>query len=85
MSSKEYVINTIASIVDVDPEKINEETKLIDIAHDSIKLFELFIRLEKELQGTLTYEDVSHVESVGDVIHFISKRSLALSSHVEVC
>ncbi len=79
MSSKEYVINTIASIAKVDPEKIFEETKLADIAHDSIKLFELFIYLEKELQGTLTYEDVAHVESVGDVIQFVGMQSLKMS------
>ena len=81
MSTKEYIINVIASIVEADPQTITEETKLVDIAHDSIKLFELFIRLESELQGALTYDEVAHIESVGDVVRFMDVRSLATVSH----
>ncbi len=71
MDSKDQVINAIAEIVNLPKEAINEDTKLSDIAHDSIKLFELFIRLENEMEGTLTYDEVAHIESVGDVIRFI--------------
>ncbi len=81
MSTKEYIINTIADIVEVDPQTITEETKLVDITHDSIKLFELFIRLESELQGVLTYDEVAHIESVGDVVRFMDVRSLTTAPH----
>lgn len=71
MISKEYIIEVIAGVVAIDPAEITPETKLVDIAKDSIKLFELFIRLENELQGALTYEEIAHIESVGDVILFV--------------
>ncbi len=73
MSSKDYIISIISEVVNLPKETITTETKLVDIAEDSIKLFELFIRLENELKGTLTYEEVAHIESVGDVIHFVDK------------
>jgi acyl carrier protein len=75
MSSKEDIIKIISGIVHVDPSAIGTETKLVDIAHDSIKLFELFIRLENELKGVLTYEEVAHIESVGDVFKFVEARA----------
>ena len=71
MSTQDFVIKAIADIVNIPQEKVTLETKLGDIAHDSIKLFELFIRLENELKGSLSYEEVMHIESVGDVIRFV--------------
>ncbi len=84
MDSKDQVIKAIAEIVNLPKEVINEDTKLSDIAHDSIKLFELFIRLESEMKGTLTYDEVAHIESVGDVIRFIdlNKKGTILAEEV---
>ena len=81
MNSEDYIISIIADIVNVDKKEITTETKLTDVAHDSIKLFELFIKLENELQGTLTYEEVAHIESVGDVIRLVEAYSLERVSH----
>ena len=76
MGSKEYIIDIIAGIVELNPKEITEETKLVDIAHDSIKLFELFIRLENQLEGARTYDEIAHIESIGDVVRFIDGYSL---------
>lgn len=76
MSSYNKVVSTIAEVLTISADTITKDTKLSDIAHDSIKLFELFICLENELKGELLYEEIVHVETVGDVVEFLDKHEL---------
>lgn len=71
MLTKEKVISVMAEMLGVKETSITEESLIVDLAHDSIKLFELFVRFEKELGTDLTYEEVAHIESVADIFAFI--------------
>lgn len=74
MTVTEKVIGIIGEMLQISRDDIKEEDLISDLAHDSIKLFELFIRFEKEIGEPLSYEDVMHIETVGDVIAFATKK-----------
>nr|AAM97305.1 acyl carrier protein [uncultured bacterium CSLC2] len=71
MDSRDTIIEIIADTLQVPREQVREESKLIDLAKDSIALFELLIRLEKQFSHKVKYEDIAHIETVGDISAFI--------------
>ncbi len=74
MNTQEKVISVIAEVIKIHPDTISLDSKLEDITEDSIKLFELFIRLEKEMNGHISYEEVLKIETIRDVIEFIDHK-----------
>ncbi|MBI5405979.1 acyl carrier protein [Candidatus Kaiserbacteria bacterium] len=69
---RDTVISLIAGTLKVPAADIRDSSKLADIAPDSIALFELLVRLEKELGRRVEYEEIAHIETVGDVITYVA-------------
>jgi acyl carrier protein len=73
MNSQDKVIRAISEVLGISYESLTPETRLSNVAHDSIKLFELFIRLENEMSGKLTYDQVVTINTISDVVILIDK------------
>jgi acyl carrier protein len=70
MNTAEQITTIIAEALKVTPGAIKPETKLVDLAPDSIALFELLLRFEKMLGRSIAYEEIANIEIVGDIIRF---------------
>lgn len=70
MELSDLVIGIIAETLHVPRADIRADSKLIDIAADSIALFELLIAFEKTLGHHVQYDDIAHIETVGDIIAY---------------
>lgn len=71
MDVRDFVFAVIAETLDIPLAVIRDDSKIVDLANDSIKLFELLIRLENLLGHRVNYESIAHIETVGDVIAYI--------------
>ena len=71
MELRDTVIAIIADTLNAPREQVQNDSKLVDIAHDSIALFELLTQLEKTFEYRVKYEEIAHIETVGDVIAYI--------------
>lgn len=71
MELHDTVIGIIAETLNAPRAEIRDDSKLVDLAKDSIALFELLIQLEGTLGRRVKYEDIAHIETVGDVIAYI--------------
>jgi acyl carrier protein len=67
----DLVITTVAETLSIPRESIRNDSKLIELAKDSIALFELLLSFEKLLGRNVNYEDVVEIETVGDIIAYI--------------
>ncbi len=67
----DLVITTVAETLSIPRESIRNDSKLIELAKDSIALFELLLSFEKLLGRNVNYEDVAEIETVGDIIAYI--------------
>ena len=73
---KGQVIALVANKMDVDATSITEETHFInDLQSDSLDMAELVIDLEEEFDVTITDEDAQTIETVGQAIAFIERKS----------
>lgn len=73
MNTKEFVFSIIAQTFEIPVSGIFEHQRLVDVAPDSIKLFELLMRMERELGRSIKYEEIAHIETVGDIIATLSE------------
>ena len=73
MNPREISLSVIAYTLKVPAESLEDGQLLADIAADSIALFELLINFEKILGTAVDYEDVVTIETVGDVVAYVSK------------
>ncbi|MEK7604204.1 MAG: phosphopantetheine-binding protein [Patescibacteria group bacterium] len=71
MDVRDFVLTAIAETLDLPLAVVRDDSKLVDLAEDSIKLFELLIRLENLFSYRVSYEAIVHIETVGDVIAYI--------------
>jgi acyl carrier protein len=67
----DLVITTVAETLSIPRESIRNDSKLIELAKDSIALFKLLLSFEKLLGRNVNYEDVAEIETVGDIIAYI--------------
>lgn len=74
MSVLETVTGIITEMTKREPGEVSPESTISELANDSLQLFELFLRLEQEAGGALTYEEVAHIETVQDVVSFLEAR-----------
>lgn len=72
MELRNTIVDIIAEALKIPRADINDEDKLADIAKDSIALFELLIQFEKSLGRHVQYEEIAHIETVGDIIIYAS-------------
>lgn len=64
----------IANQLDLDPESITPESRLIeDLKADSLDVVELIMDLEQEFSTEIPEEDIAKVKTVGDILQFVTK------------
>lgn len=70
----EKIRRIIAEQLDMDPETITEESRLIeDLKADSLDVVELIMDLEQEFGVEIPEEELPEVKTVGDILRYISK------------
>ena len=68
----EKIKDIICNIVDVEPEEITEESKLLsDLSFSSFDLVMLSSEIENEFGVTLSAKNFASVKTVGGIIEFI--------------
>ena len=71
---KNKVINLIAETLDVDKEKLNEKTNLVeDLDVESLDLVDLVGVFEEEFGVEIQDKDIKSLQTVGDIIEYIEK------------
>lgn len=77
MNTQTQVFERFAEIIGVGRESLSQETVIADIVRDSLTYFELFLELEKELNKSLSFDDVIEIKTLGDAIAFIEQEKHA--------
>ena len=70
MELRDFVVKIISETLGMPSEDVHDDNRLADIAQDSIALFELLIRFESALGRHVQYEEISHIETVGDIVAY---------------
>ncbi len=73
MSTEKIIMNIVSETLKIPENQVKPEDKLTDLVSDSIQLFELLMRFEKELGKKINYEDIANVESIADIIQYANK------------
>lgn len=71
----EKVIGLIAEETGRQKESIGMNDKIEDLADDSIRLFSIVTRFEKEFGMKAKYEDLIHIETVSDIVSYLKKNA----------
>ncbi|NVN94339.1 MAG: acyl carrier protein [Bacteroidetes bacterium] len=75
MNIQENVVNLIARVLEVTPEKINEDTAIGDIpSWDSLRHVTIIIELEKHFKVNFEPEIIMNMEDVSDIVAAIEER-----------
>ncbi|HEX4799217.1 MAG TPA: phosphopantetheine-binding protein [Candidatus Paceibacterota bacterium] len=69
------VIDIIARALALNPHSIRTDMKISDLSEDSIQLFELLLTFEAHYQFETTYEDVAELQTVSDIIRYVSRET----------
>ncbi len=77
MELNDILIGTIADTLGVSRDQITPESRLVDLAKDSIALFELLVSFEKILGHHVKYDEIAHIETVGDIIAYVHTLPIA--------
>ena len=74
----ELVRGHLAEELEVDPGKIEESTRFReDLEADSLDLYELVMELEDRYGVTVSEEQASRIETVGDAVGFVVEHAPA--------
>lgn len=74
MKNREKIIELLLNVTLIDYEEINENTSFRnDLAFDSIDRIELIMWIEKEYQVSIPDNEVSHIETVGQLDEYLNK------------
>ncbi|MDD6888266.1 MAG: acyl carrier protein [Candidatus Aphodomorpha sp.] len=61
--------------LDIDPESVQMESRLIDdLKADSLDIVELIMDLEQEFDVEIPDEDLPKVQTVADIVNFLENR-----------
>ena len=73
----EKMQDIIAEVMNVPKEDITPDTKFVDdLGADSLDLFELVMALEDEYNIEIPAEELTDLETVGDVIEYLKGRGI---------
>lgn len=69
------VIKTLARQLEISPDSINEETRVVeDLGADSLDVVELIMTLEEGYNIIISNDDASVLRTVGQIVAFIQKQ-----------
>lgn len=75
MSKKEIVLEVIAKLSGIAPDRISPESELVgDLAIDSPRALAMLVELEDRLEMEIGDEQVSGLHTVGDVLRAIDNQ-----------
>jgi len=80
MTIEQNVLRIISEVLHIPPESIGIKDRLITVVQDSLQLFELLIRFEKELGEKIKYADIAKIETVEDIITYARAKQLPLAA-----
>ena len=70
----EKICEIIAKQLDIDPETITMESKLVEDLHaDSLDIVELVMDMEQEFDTEIPDEELPKVQTVGDILRYLKK------------
>lgn len=73
----ERIKNIVANILEIKADEINVESAFAkDLGADSLEIFQIMYQLEEDFDMTLTYDIMSRLTTVKDVIDYIRKETL---------
>lgn len=69
---KDKILEIIADQFGISTDELQEDTSFVDdLNADSIQLMELVMTLEEEFDTEIDEEDITSIETIGDVIEYI--------------
>ena len=69
--------NIISEVLSIDADGITEETTFVDdLGADSLDLFELVMALEDEYNVEIPAEELTDLNTVGDVIDYLKNKGV---------
>ncbi len=72
------VIRLISEETKYPEASLSLERHLDELTADSIRLFMLVTRFEKEFGFQATYEELMNIVTIGDIVHFLQERQRKL-------
>jgi len=73
----EKIREILADQLELDPEEVVESASFRDdLGVDSLDLYELLMSLEEEYGFEVPAEDMAELETVGDVVNYLSDRGI---------
>ena len=82
MNPRECIVTIIAGTLNIPIEGITDDSRLLDLAPDSIALFELLVNFENASGQLIQYENIAHIETVGDIVSYASTLPAESLSHL---
>jgi len=74
MTIFETVRNVLARQLEISPDMITEETRILeDLGADSLDVVELVMSLEEHYNIIITNDNASELKNVGQIVDFIEK------------
>ncbi len=78
MDKESTARNVISQVSGVEPDKLEPEMELVaDLGLDSAKALELLVELEERLDHEIDDQDAARLNTVGDILNFVNKLSVA--------
>ncbi len=72
----ERIKNIVANVLEIKADEINVESAFAkDLGADSLEIFQIMYQLEEDFDMTLTYDIMSRLTTVKDVIDYIRKET----------
>ncbi|ADU28136.1 acyl carrier protein [Ethanoligenens harbinense] len=72
----EKVKETLCEQLDVEEDKVTLEASIIeDLGADSLDVVDLIMSLEEEFEIEIPDEDVEHMKTVGDIVHYVEEKT----------
>ena len=73
----ERIKNIVANVLEIKADEINVESAFAkDLGADSLEIFQIMYQLEEDFDMTLTYDIMSRLTTVKDVIDYLRKETL---------
>lgn len=72
----ERIKNIVANVLEIKADEIDVESAFAkDLGADSLEIFQIMYQLEEDFDMTLTYDIMSRLTTVKDVIDYIRKET----------
>lgn len=69
------VIRIVSQSLALAPAQVTPSARLEDLARDSVELFGLILAFEQDFNAQVQYEDLVHIETVGDIIQYVERKA----------